>query len=136
VLMFSYYKGDLRMDGEYVGGLSGSFLYDLSEDLSDVKTIMNVIVTDKHGAAVFLSKWSSMWNLGEAETNGAAKFTHDFLFKESKMEITQWDALVAMEYAKQDMRLEVSNRDRFDSELFYAMISAGYDGMTPSDGSL
>jgi hypothetical protein len=52
------------------------------------------------------------------------------------MEITQWDALVAMEYAKQDMRLEVSNHDRFDSELFYAMISAGYDGMTPSDGSL
>jgi hypothetical protein len=64
--MFSHFKGDLRMDGENVGDLSGSFLYDLSKDLSDVKTIMNVIVTDKHGAAVFLSKWSSMWVLDEA----------------------------------------------------------------------
>jgi hypothetical protein len=78
---------------------------------------------------------STMWDFDEPATNGALKVKHEFIYQDMWMEIWSWDALVAMEYANQDMTLEMSNHNQGGSETFFYWLDAGQDGMTTKTGS-
>ena len=113
-----------------MGDSSGAVAYDIGAGGLETDTSFWMVINDKHGESLVFTNMSSMWDIDEAAT-GEMKVTHDFLVRDT----LQWDALMSMEYAHQDMTLELSNHNQAGAELFYGTLEAGYEGMTMSSGS-
>jgi hypothetical protein len=130
-----YYNSTLRVNGDHVRDSSGWIDYDFQAGgaSSDVHFFMDL--NDRNGHPLVFTNLSTMWDFGEPTINGALKVKHEFIYQDMWMEIWSWDALMAMEYANQDMTLEVSNHNQGGSETFFYWLDAGQDGMTTETGS-
>ena len=119
------------MEGENVGDSSGRVSLDMGAGGMETDVNFWMVINDKHGEALVMTNLTSMWDLDEAATGGL-ELTHDFLVKD----MYQWDALADMEYyANKSMTLVLSNHNQAGSELFYASLEAGHDGMTLGAGA-